>query len=440
MRVAVIGAGIAGLAVAHRLMDAHDVTVFEREPVAGGKIRSQHIDGYVFEWGPGGFLSNADDVRALVGEVGLTDALIEAGPAAKNRYIFWNGTLHKLPSKPPEIFSMSLLSTRAKLRAFGELIVGRRKAHASNDDETVYGFMERRFGRDVAERIASPALLGVSGGDARTTAAGAVFPRLLEFERDNGSVIRGMMRAARKPGVLTTFAAGGMQRLTDRIAERLGTRLHLGANVERIERTGAHWRVTHDNTAHEFDGAIVTTPAGVTARLVDPFDAALATQLRTIEYAPMRSIGVAFRSSDVPGALDGFGFLAARNSGVRILGATYTSTIVPDQAPPDTAYVRIFMGGALDPEAGTLDAERVRAIVLADLATVLGIRAAPLAYHEVVWPQAIPQYGVRHRATVAAIEAVTAAHPHLALAGNAFHGLGVGDTVREARAVAAAFG
>jgi oxygen-dependent protoporphyrinogen oxidase len=439
MRIAVIGAGIAGLAAAHRLMDAHDVTVFEREPEAGGKIRSQHIGEFLFEWGPGGFLSNAEHMRALVHEVGLDDALIEAGPAAKNRYIFWNGKLHKLPSKPPEIVAFSLLSPFAKVRAMRELTVRPRVASAT-DDETVYAFMERRFGRDVAERIVAPALLGVSGGDAKTTGIGAVFPRVVEFERVNGSVIRGMVRGARTPGKLTTFTAGGMQRLTDRIAERVGDRLRTGARVERIERRASGWRIVHDGTATDVDGVIVTTPSAVAADLVTAFDEPLAAKLRTIAYAPMRSIGVAFRAADMPNALDGFGFLAARGSGVRILGATYTSTIVPDQAPPETAYVRVFMGGAVDPDAGALDAERVRAIVLADLARVLGVVAAPIAYHEIVWPQAIPQYTVTHRATVAAIESLASAHPYLALAGNAYRGLGVGDTVRDARAVADAFG
>jgi len=75
-KVAVIGGGIAGLAAAHRLSRTHDVVVFEREATAGGKIRSQKIaGGFLFEWGPGGFLASAEAVQSLVDELDLRDVL-----------------------------------------------------------------------------------------------------------------------------------------------------------------------------------------------------------------------------------------------------------------------------------------------------------------------------------------------------------------------------
>ena len=433
--IAVVGGGIAGLTVAHQLSAGHDVVVFEREPTAGGKIRSQPIDGCLFELGPSGFLSSADDLRALVGEIGLGEALIEAAPAAKNRFIYWDGKLHKLPSKPPEILRMSLLSRRGKLRALRELFIPSRDPAGAAEDESVYGFVERRFGREVAERIATPALLGISGGNAAGTSLAAVFPRLPNLEREHGSIIRGMMRGGGKPARMCSFS-GGMQRLTDRLAERLGPRLRLGSKVTRIERDDAGWRIAYGDGDMVVDGVVIATPADITARLVAGFDSELAAQLHCIPYAPMRAIGVAYRSVDVPAPLDGFGFLAARGCGVRILGATYTSTIMPEQAPAETAYLRIFMGGAADPAAGTLSAQAARTVALGDIASVLGITAAPLAYHEVVWPRAIPQYGLGHRAAIEVIEERSLAHPGLALAGNAYRGLGVGDTVRDARTIA----
>ena len=116
-RIAVIGGGIAGLTAAYRLGAEHDVVAFERETTAGGKIRSQHIDGFLFEWGPGGFLSSAEELHALVGDLGLRDALSPARPVAKNRFVYWNGALHKLPTKPPDALKMTLLSPLGKVRA-----------------------------------------------------------------------------------------------------------------------------------------------------------------------------------------------------------------------------------------------------------------------------------------------------------------------------------
>lgn len=442
-RLAVIGGGIAGLTAAYRLGARHDVVAFEREPSAGGKIRSQKIaGGFLFEWGPSAFLASAEDLKALIGEIGLSDVLTPARPAATKRFIYWNGTLHQLPAKPPDAFKMTVLSPLGKLRAFGDLFVGK---GLNADDESVYAFMRRRFGREVAERLVSPALLGISGGDAAATSLAAIFPRLHDIEAKHGSIIRGMLKTPRKKGPRDTagmysFADGGMQTLTNRLAERLGSRLQTGVSVQRIERSGGGWRIVHDSGDVVVDGVVVATPADVAADLVEGFDTELAARLREIPYAPMRAVGVAFRSEDVPVPLDGFGFLAARNQGVRILGAFYTSAIVPEHAPPGTAYLRIFLGGATDPTIATLDADRVKAIVLGDLRKILGITAAPVAHHEILWPKAIPQYTLPHRSIVRAIEKREALHSGFALAGNAYRGLGVGDNVRDALTIAARIG
>jgi oxygen-dependent protoporphyrinogen oxidase len=433
-KVAVIGGGIAGLTAAYRLGATHDVVAFERETVPGGKIRSQRIDGFLFEWGPGGFLSSAEELSALVAELGLGGVLTPAQPAAKKRFIFWNGKLHQLPAKPPEALKMTILSPLGKLRAAGELFVGK---GTGGGDESVAAFMARRFGREVAERLVSPALLGISGGDASDTSLAAIFPRLRDIEAEHGSVIRGMLKGPRKPSTMCSFADGGMQTLTDRLAERLGSRLRRGVSVRRIEPDGSRWRIVHGDGEQQVDAVVVATPADVAAGQVAGFDPELGARLREIPYAPMRAVGIAFRSEDVAAPLDGFGFLAARKQGVRILGAFYTSSIIPEHAPAGTAYLRIFLGGATDPEIVSLDSGAVKAIVLADLKTVLGISAPPVAYHEAVWPRAIPQYRLPHRALVTTIERLESAHHNFALAGNAYRGLGVGDTVRDALAIAA---
>ena len=432
-RVAIIGAGIAGLTIAFRLRATHEVAVFESEAASGGKIRSQHVDGCVFDWGPNGFLSGAPELRELVREAGLDAALTEPNPAAAKRFIYWHGVLHELPAKPPRALAMSLLSPVGKVRALGDLVVRRR---AVLEDESVYAFAARRFGREVAERIVAPALLGVSGGDAAATSVTALFPRLAALENEHGSVIRGMARAGRAAGRFAGFGAGGMQQLTDALAAQLPAPVRVGCAAERIEPRADGWRVHDADGAFDVDAVVLATPAYAAAELAAGWDAQLAYELRRIPYAPMRVAGIAFRSGDIPAPLDGFGFLAARGQGVRILGALYTSTLFPEQAPPETAYLRVFLGGASDPGAVDLEPVAAEAVVRADLAHVLGVRAEPLAYHERVWNQAIPQYVLGHRNVLRAIDDRVARKPGLFLAGNAYRGLGVADTVRDAFAIA----
>src|SRR5581483_10562999 len=197
------------------------------------------------------------------------------------------------------------------------------------------------------------------GGDARDTSLDAVFPRVRALERARGSVIRGMARARGGGlGRLSSFGAAGMQRLTDRLAELLGERIRFGLAAERLERRGSGWRIHHaagpDGAAStDADAVIVATPADAAARMLALADGELAALLRTIPYAPMRVVGIAFHASHVPAPLDGFGFLAARDQGVRILGAVYTSSLFPQQGPENVAYLRVFLGGSVDPCAPT---------------------------------------------------------------------------------------
>src|SRR6201999_3047163 len=132
-----------------------------------------------------------------------------------------------------------------------------------------------------------------------------------------------------------------------------------------------------------FDAVVLATPAYAAAELLARVDRELAELLSGIEYAPMRVAGIAFRKAGVAALLDGFGFLAARDQGVRILGALYTSSLFPDHAPEDMVYLRAFAGGTLDPNALDCDDGAMREIVLTDLERVLGIDAPVQQWHEV---------------------------------------------------------
>ncbi len=429
MRVGIIGAGVAGLCAALELHREHEVVVYERESVAGGKMRSQHLDGFLFEWGPNGFLSGAAELRAKIETVGITGELLEADPAAAKRYIYWNGALHALPQKPPQVLATKLLSLGGKLRGLRELFL--RPQTAACDGESVSEFFERHFGREVAARIVAPALLGMSAGDARATSVDAAFPKLREFERETGSVLKAAMRnRPAERAKMLSFGARGMQRFAEAATVYLGDRMRFDTAVERVDRDDASWRVAYAGGEGRFDAVVIAAPSYAAAPMLASFDSELARLTSQIRYAPMRVAGVAFHASDVPAALDGFGFLAARDQGVRILGALYSSTMYPDQAPKGVAYLRIFMGGAADPAIVEMPEDEAKAIVLRDLQTTLGISAPPVAYHEVVWPQAIPQYGLDHPALIAAVDARLARYSRLALIGNAYRGLGVGDTAR----------
>jgi protoporphyrinogen/coproporphyrinogen III oxidase len=437
MKVAVVGAGISGLTAAYRLQQAGvEVVVLEREVVAGGKIRSSSQDGLTFDWGPNGFLSNAPDTLKLVADLGLNPELEPAAEVAKHRFIWRNGALHKLPGTPPAAIATKLLTPFQKIRSLLEYFIPASKP----ETESVFDFAARRFGRAVAETFIAPMVIGITSGDARATSLDALFPRMRSMEQSQGSLLRAMIagqRQAKKTGVkppssrLTSFKHGGIQRLTDRLQELLGNSLKLGVTVSKLEPLKNGYRVFSNAGMFDIDAVILATPAFVSANLLEVSTPDLALELRGIPYANVRVFGLTFNRSDVPASLEGFGFLAARDQGIRILGCLYTSTLFPNQTSNNQVFLRVICGGSVDPSFADLSSDAALEIVKHDLQKTLGITAQPISMQEARWDKGIAQYTLEHPKRLARIETLLEQTQGLYLAGNAYRGVGVNDCIRE---------
>ena len=77
MRIAVVGAGPAGLTAAYRLRAAgHDTTVLEASNVPGGRTHTEHFGpGHWSDDGAGWLGTFYPDTLALLDELGLRDRL-----------------------------------------------------------------------------------------------------------------------------------------------------------------------------------------------------------------------------------------------------------------------------------------------------------------------------------------------------------------------------
>ena len=483
-RVAVVGAGITGLATAYRLERSRpdaEVVVFEAAPNVGGKARTSVRDGYTVDWGPNGFLAAVPETLALVHDLGLDDELQPAADAAHRRYLYRGGGLRPLPTSPPAFLASEVVPLPGRLRAALEVVL----ASHGVGEESVHAFLARHFGRSFADALADAFVSGITAGDPRELSVDALFPRLRAMERQHRSLLRALVaqqRAARRarptgvagavgaegtaapargPGAprgrLTSFRTGGMQRLLDALQAALRADVRLSTPVAGLEPVaggsgyrlrfagiaspagpGAGARATSDAGSESFDAVVLTTPAPATAALLRPHLPAAADALAAIPYAGVRVLGLGFHRLDVPRELDGFGFLVPRGQGVRSLGVLWTSSLYPDRAPQGRVLLRVLAGGRLDPAMLALDDDEALALVRRDLHLTMGIAAEPEFVATVSWPQAIPQYTLGHAARVAALEQALEALPGVHLAGNAYRGVGVNDCVREAERVAAA--
>ena len=459
-RVVVVGGGISGLTAAYQIVQQWpeaEVTVLERESRVGGTATSDAVDGFLVDRGPNGFLTNVPDAYNLSLELGLQQELLPASEAARKRFLYFKGSLVPVPTGPGALLRSPLLSPLGKARMALEPFL---PVADEAVEETVHGFASRRLGREFADVMVAPMVAGVSAGDARASSLAALFPRMHRLETEHGGLVRGMLaqqralREARKRGEaadraaggpagpggrLTSFRRGGAGRLTQALGDALGERVRTGVTVERIMRGERNLRVEvagPSGAAIEADAVIVAAPAYVAATLVRDVAGDAVEPLEAIPYAGIRVVALGFDRADVARSLDGFGFLVPPGQGLRVLGSLWTSTLFPPQAPEGTVLVRSLAGGVLDP--GFLDLSEADAIaaVRADLHTSLGITAEPKMARVVSWRRGIPQYTLGHRQRVQEALTAVSAVRGLALTGNAYHGIGLNDCVRDARAVA----
>jgi protoporphyrinogen/coproporphyrinogen III oxidase len=438
--VAIIGGGISGLSTAYFLKQQKPnltIMVFEKEGNVGGNLRATLKDGFTFDWSANGFLTNVSDTLELARSLGLEDELLPASENAKYRYLFKNNALKPFPTSPPAFLKTELLSPFAKLRAASEYFRGK----SSNKEESVYDFIERHFGREVADTFAEPAVVGITSGNAKELSVDALFPRFRKLEQEHGSLIKGLIALQKNSkgssNRLTSFKNGGTQKLTSALESALSSNLRKGVKVVRLTKLHDGYAVVlNDGETFQADAVVLATPAFVSAKLLGPILPDAAKLLSSIPYADVAVFGLGYNRIDVPHDLKGFGFLTARNENVRALGVLWSSAIFPDQAPEGHVMMRVICGGAVDPEFVKLSEEEMLESVQRDLRITMGITAKPVFVEQVVWKQGIPQYKVGHVQKVQSIMESLKQHEELYLTGNAFYGVGVNDCVREAKWVA----
>jgi oxygen-dependent protoporphyrinogen oxidase len=451
MKLVIIGAGISGLTAAYRLrqrLPAVEVTALEARARPGGTVWTERLDGFQIEAGPNGFLDTKPATVDLCRDLGLEGRLLPASEvAARNRYLFLDGKLRPLPSSFTSFLRSNLLSWRGKL---GLLLERFRRPRLDGADESVSAFVRRRAG-PTAGLLADALVTGIYAGDSSLLSVRASFPRLVAFEREHGSVLRGMAHAARqrrhegapRPGRMWSFREG-LRLLIETLSARLDRPPLLGTSARRVlRRCGDQpgWVVVGEERQQWLaDAVLLACPAYEQAALLADLDPRMADQISAIPYARVTVVGLGYRRSDVPGPLDGFGYIAPQRDRRSLLGVQWCSSIFPKRAPPGAVLLRAMCGGWHRPDAAAWGDDRLLRALRDELRLALGITADPIWHHIVRWERAIPQYFLGHLERVAQIEVRAARHPGLFLGGNAYHGVALNDCTEQAAVLAERIG
>ncbi|MGV9275063.1 protoporphyrinogen oxidase [Streptomyces griseosporeus] len=455
--VVVIGAGIAGLAAAHRLLDRTTrVTVVEADHRVGGKLLPGEIAGVRVDLGAESMLARRPEAVTLARETGLADHL--QPPATATASLWTRGALRPMPKG----HVMGVPGTAAAVAGIlSEQGLARIERDADlppteiGDDVAVGEYVAARLGREVVDRLVEPLLGGVYAGDAYRISMRMAVPQLFEAARTHTSLTEAVREIQAKatanapstPTTPTTPAPvfmglrGGIGTLPLAVAQTLrarGAEILTGTPVTDLRRDGERgWRVTAGDRTLHADGVVVATPARAAASLLAPESPPAAAELRAIEYASMALVTLAYRRSDTEARLpEGSGFLVPPVDGHTIKASTFASHkwgwIAEED--PDVVVVRTSLGRYGETEILQRDDDDLVEISRGDLREATGLDATPLRTRVTRWDDGLPQYPVGHHARVARIRAHVAALPGLAVCGAPYDGVGIPACIASAYA------
>lgn len=416
-RVAILGAGIGGLAAAHHLTvlatergSPVEVVILEASDRPGGWVATERCEGSLLERGPDTLVTHKPAGLALCKRLGLDGRLVYR-PAGMID-ILQDGRLVPLPPG----FSLAVGADRSA-------------GSGEPPDESVASYVRRRFGEELYRRFYEPVVGGLFMADAEELSLAASFPRRAGPGSAPG-------RPAAPPPAATLD--GGLGQIVSALVARLPEgSLRLGRRVREIARASRGFLIyMSEEPPLAADAVLIALPAPAAAALLAGLDPRLAGELGQISYASAVTVHLAWPRQAVDGSPQDYGFFVPRTAGSPVVAATFVSVKHPERTPADQFVVRVYLGGALHPEAiGWPDAELVE-VSAGLLAPLLGLREPPLWSR--VWrhPSSMPQRKVGHPALAARLRGRLAAHPGLEFAGGPLGAYGLSDSIAEGEGAA----
>ncbi len=442
-RIAIIGAGITGLAAAWEA-SAHDgvqVTVFEASDRCGGRILTSPMpgldDSIPIDEGADAFLARVPEAVDLCLELGLEEEMTQ--PATGRAMVFIDGRLKFLPTGTvlgvpvdfEPLAASGLLSHAGLDRARSEV---ERNWVAPGTDVSIGSFLSERYGRELVDNVVGPLIGGINAGDVDRLSLASVTPQLASAAAMGGSLtlaLRSRVEApvADAPPVFKALL-GGTGRLTEALEaalRRRGVQIRLASPVNNLV----------DGPLNDHDAAIVCTPAPAAATLLAQHSPAAAAELRQITHSSVALVTLVFNRSDFGSTdLDASGFLIPRGANMLMTAASIGSSKWKHWNDGEHVVLRVSAGHAGDDRGGSLSDSDLLPGLLADLRTTIGVTGAPVSSRISRWRNGFAQYEVGHADRVERIFAALARDcPNVTVAGSPYKGLGIPACIAQGRSV-----
>jgi protoporphyrinogen/coproporphyrinogen III oxidase len=456
-KIVIIGAGITGLACAHRLKQLGvRALVLEATDRPGGLISTIRRDGYLFETGPQCPRFPAS-VWGLVRELGLEKEFVPGDPKAK-RYIYRNGRLHLAPFSPVGLLSTQLLKWRSKVRILTEVFGYSRPPE---QEESLAAFVERKFGAEVHDNLVDPIIATIFFGDSQKMGMESAFPVLVDWERNYGSLVRGALRTRRSKRS-ETFDAGpnrkksgkalrvtdqlpclgtfrsGMATLPETLAKSLQTQIRYRAEATLVSpvclsTAGAIWQIDLQNGERiETANVVLAIPAHAAAKQLQKTEPQLASLLAGIEYAPACVVSLVYAGEQLTRPLDGSSVMVPRLEGLHTVCMFWNSAQFSGRAPASEVILTSFAMSREGSDLFRIADSECAEIIHQEASQIIGIRGNPTEWS--VWrdSRGLPQYNLKHKRRVGQIYSSLRDLPGLYLTGNYLKGRSLGECVESA--------
>lgn len=362
-RIAIVGGGITGLALAHELSRAGlPHVVLEASDRPGGVIRSARVEGHLLEWGPQRTRLTTS-IRALVERLDLSSRIVTA-PIDLPLFVHGSGKLRRVPLSVRAFLGSDIVPLSAKLALLREPLTG-----AARDDESVADFFTRKLGRSIYENIAGPLYGGLYASDPADMIVGLSLRHVLREFRIGRSLLIPLLR--RGGGVNPPPAISfdeGMATLPRALHAVNRSNVVLSTPVHTVTRSGHRWRLEHRGGQLEADRLVLTTPASATARLLRSAAPDAAKAIGGLVYNPLAVVHL-HATTD----LRGLGYQVSLGERMATRGVTFNDSLFGRRGVY-TAY----LGGARSPDVVEWSDEEISRVAKREFRQVTGFDARVL--------------------------------------------------------------
>ncbi|XP_039281587.1 protoporphyrinogen oxidase-like [Nilaparvata lugens] len=454
----VLGGGIGGLSAAHYLVKRNNanskILLVEATSYLGGWIKTivNEDKGVIFETGPRTIRPaghQGANTLLLIEELNLADKvkpILRSHPAAKNRFIYTNKKLHPLPSSLGSMFfAQPPFEKPLIMSIFKDLSTPMKKIQ----DESLYSFVERRLGKDIADYAISPMVCGICAGDAKEISVRFLMSSLFDAEQKHGSIIRGLLRnmfdSSSNPkieGILSERAKkekwsvwtmeGGLQTLPDKLSSKLaddGVDISLNEKCTSLKFVdgGVQCRIGSEDVHAKH--VVSSIAANGLAKIIG--DNFLSQELSEIECVTVGVVNLAFNGDLLKE--NGFGFLVPPFEGLPLLGIIFDSCCTQQSGK---TVLTVMMGGRwFDKYFGKNPTkENLLDTAITQVKNILHINEQPILTNCAILENCIPQYVIGHHERVNRIQSyISDKKLPLSLVGSSYNGVGLNDVILSSR-------